>query len=86
MLRFSIRDLLLSTTLIASGLGSLVAIRSPEWWWLCFWSLPLLCAGIFHLFNRLWLGTGIGCLLELLIAVGLFVWLLFLGSGMRTRR
>ena len=74
MLRFSIRDLLLSTTLIAAGLGSLVAIRSPEWWWLGFWSLPLLFGGIFHLFNRLWLGAGVGCLLEILFFVGLFMW------------
>ena len=75
--RFGIRDLLISTTLIASGLGAFAAVFNPDWWWLVFWSPPLLFAGIFNLFKRPWLGAAFGCLLEPLFALALLLWVYF---------
>jgi hypothetical protein len=78
MPRFRVKDLLLSITLISLGLCALTLWRNDECWWLSIYSLPLICAGLFTPFNRMWLGAGIGCLLYpvllILIVGGLFLW------------
>ena len=75
MPRFGIKDLLLSVTLIALGLGVSVAFRHSEcWWWLCLYSPPLICAGALTPFDRAWIGAGIGLLLAVVLLVAAVLW------------
>ena len=74
LLQFTIRDLLLSTTLIAAGVGALAAaFRLPvfehelAFFLLYFSSGPLIGAGVFLPFGRTRLGFVLGCLLILVM-------------------
>ena len=78
MPRFCTNDLLLAFTLTALGLGVPVAfLRNEYWWWLCFYSPPLICAGILTLFRKAWIGVGIGLLLDIVVFMALFLWAIF---------
>jgi hypothetical protein len=62
--RFSTRDLLLSTALIALGMGILaVVVRMPNKEWSVFTlvGFPLIGTGMFLPFKRPWLGWVLGC-------------------------
>jgi hypothetical protein len=63
MPRFRIKELLLSTALVTLGLAAFDLYNNETWRWLCVYSLPLICAGLFLPFNRAWLGLGFGFLL-----------------------
>ncbi len=75
---FSVKDILLGTTLVAAGAGGLAAggqVLSPGEWglWIllvCF-CFVLMGAGLFAPFKKKWLGALIGFLL--LIAISLFL-------------
>ena len=69
MPHFKIKDLLLAVSLIGVGLSTLKAWHNADWWWLTLWSLPLVCAGVFTLFNRPWHGLVVGWLLYPVITV-----------------
>jgi hypothetical protein len=69
--RFSIKDLLLSISLIALGLGTIVfslTLESP-FRALGSYGLPLIGAGGLTLFGRTWTGAGVGCLLYFVLVV-----------------
>jgi hypothetical protein len=73
MPRYSVKDLILSTTLIALGLGYICfesnrtvhsPIHFPEFLILLLWigSGISIGAGIAHLFGKMWLGAALGAI------------------------
>ena len=72
MPRFSLKQLLLSTALLAGGTASLTYLVAGEsrlaiyhWnWFFLLWesSGAAIGVGVFNLFNRPWIGALVGCL------------------------
>lgn len=72
MSRFSIKDLLVATALIAAGLGGLAYLAGYEdWssWQLALWLAtgPVIGCGLLFPFRRPWLGLALGVVMQSLV-------------------
>lgn len=66
MSRFSTKDLLISTTMIAIGLAP-VALRGTPYVILIAVGFPIIGFGVFRLLDRSWTGVAVGVLVFLVL-------------------